>query len=426
MQKRQQTLILGWIVWVLGSCFFLTEYFVRVSTGVLSSYLLQEFHASATAVGLLSAYFYYAYITMQIPVGILVDRFGVRNLLSLATISFGSACILFSFMTSLELGYIARFIMGLVGAFAFVGTLKLITVYFPANRFALLSGITQSLGMVGAIIGAAPMANLFDKIGWRASFTGFGTLFIGLGVVMYILIRDVQEEHHATDNKIQNSIISDLKTVVLSSQTWLNCLFIGLMYAPTEVFGEQWGTLFGSTADNINIESAALQVSFIFMGMAIGCPLVGYISDQIQSRIKVMRICSVACFVLILFMIYSSVIGVHLNYSVMCAVMFLYGIFNSAIIPSYAVATEIHTKKVSGMALGITNMATVIGGAVFIPLIGYIIDLLNNNNHAPKVGDQLHLTIHDFHIGFIMLPICFIICFLLTFVIKETSCKSTD
>lgn len=426
---QNKTSILGWLVWILGSMFFLTEYFVRVSTGVLSTHLFRDFNADATAVGLLSGYFYYAYITMQIPVGILVDRFGVRWLLSIATIIFGASCILFGEMNALQLGYFARAVMGFVGAFAFVGTLKLITVYFPADKFALLSGITQGSGMVGAIIGAAPMAYLFDHIGWRVSFVAFGSLFIGLGVLMAILIRDKATSSNMKANKPKTNVMHDLKIVLASKQTWLNCLFICLLYGPTEVFGEQWGTLFRATSGNMATESAALQISFIFLGLAIGCPLLGYISDHIKSRIKVMRVSSIGCFVLIILMVYSEhLFNLQLSYPIMCFLMFLYGIFNSAIIPSYAVSTEIHTRSVSGMALGVTNMATVAGGAFFIPLIGHIVDTLSASRGlgGVVVNNSMRYKAQDFEVGFIILPVCFILCFVLTFLIKETGCKAID
>lgn len=414
----QKSSLIGIVAWVLASSFFLTEYFVRVSVGVLSPHLINEFHVDAAAVGLLSAYFYYSYVAMQIPVGIMVDRLGARNLLSIATVIFGMACILFSHMHLLSQGYLSRFIMGFVGAFAFVGTLKLITEYFPPSKFALLSGITQGGGMVGAIIGAAPMAYLFGRFGWRMSFLYFGLLFIALGIAMYIFIRN--DDKLATKTPSQpNSLLTDLKIILSSSQTWLNCLFIGLMYAPTEVFGEEWGTMFLKNSSHLSLVDAALKSSFIFIGMAIGCPLIGYISDKLQNRIKVMRFCSVACGVLITIIIYHYMLG-HLPFYVTCGILFVYGIFNSAIIPSYAVATEIHPRNLSGAALGITNMATVAIGAIFIPLIGHIMDcmVLKSNN----IISATSYTSHDFQIAFCLLPICFMLCFLLTFFIKETNC----
>lgn len=409
--------IIGWIAWGLASSFFLTEYFIRVSVGVLSPHLINEFHVNATAVGLLSAYFYYAYVTMQIPVGILVDRLGARNLLSTATVVFGLACILFSRMDTMDIGYISRFIMGLVGAFAFVGTLKLITEYFPPQKFALLSGLTQGGGMIGAIIGAAPMAYLFGKFGWRISFASFGTLFLILGVAMFIFIRNDGKLETPIKHQ-KNSIWSDLKIILSSGQTWLNCLFIGLMYAPTEVFGEEWGTMFFKTSSHLTLVEAAFKASFIFIGMAIGCPLIGYVSDRLKNRVKVMRVCSVVCTILITIVIYHYQLR-HLPFNVMCGILFLYGIFNSAIIPSYAVATEIHPRNLSGVSLGITNMTTVAIGAIFIPLIGYIMDFLVAGHEAIT---EASYTSANFQTAFILLPVCFIACFILTFFIKETNC----
>ena len=415
----RKTNSIGWIVWGLGSIYFLTEYFIRVSTGVLSPSLLKEFNTDAYSIGLLSSCFYYSYIGMQIPVGLLVDRLGVRRLLSSSTIIFGIACILFASMQSLQLGYVSRFIMGFVGAFAFVSTLKLITIYFPSNKFALLAGITQGGGMVGAIIGAAPMAYLFEWIGWRVSYIYFGIMFIILGLLMLALIRDHVTEDIETPHEIE-SLWLDLKIVLSSKQTWLNCLYIGLIYAPTEVFGEQWGTMFLNIAGNgVGVKQAALQVGFVFIGMAIGCPLIGYVADRLGT-IKVMRICSVACLIFMGSIIYGRVLYPSLNYSTVCVLTFIYGIFAAAIIPSYALATEINPKRTAGVALGITNMLTVMIGAAFIPIIGKILDIVSKLNPVDYVGTRIHnYTIENFYIAFSILPVCSICCFILTFLIKE-------
>lgn len=417
---KDNKLVLGGVIWFLGSIFFLAEYFIRVSTGVLSVSLFNEFNASATSIGLLSAYFYYSYISMQIPVGILVDHFSVKYLLSFATIIFGISCLLFSTMKIIEVGYIARFIMGLVGAFAFVGTLKLITIYFSSDKFALLSGITQGMGMLGAVIGTAPMAYLFAHINWRVGFIYFAIIFISLGIVMLLLVKNTKTSGY---DESKSKLGLDLILVLRSRQTWLNCLFIGLMYAPTEVFGEEWGIMFVQFNNHLNTEKSALVVGFIFIGMVIGCPLLGYISDRLKSRIKIMRVCALSCLILIIFIIYGKLFSPDFNYLILTSIMFIYGVFAAAIIPSYAVASEIHSRKVAGIALGVTNMATVIIGALFIPLIGKILDyMMKLNYRINSIGiERYHLS--DFYIAFSLLPLCFILCFVLTFFIKDTQQK---
>jgi MFS family permease len=422
----RKTNSIGWIVWGLGSLYFLAEYFIRVSTGVLGPTLLEDFNTDAYSIGLLSSCFYYSYIGMQIPVGLLVDRLGVRKLLSASAIMFGVACILFASMQTLQLGYVSRFIMGFVGAFAFVSTLKLITVYFPYNKFSLLAGITQGCGFVGAVIGAAPMAYLFTWIGWRLSYVYFGVIFIIIGGLMLIFIRDHVNEKRETSGTA-TSLWSDLKIVLSSRQTWLNGLFIGLIYAPTEIFGEQWGPMFLNIAgNNIGIEKSALQTSFIFIGMAIGCPLIGYVADRIGT-IKTMRFCSIVCLILMSCIIYGRLIYSSLDHVSLCMLAFTYGIFASAIIPSYTLATKVNPLRTAGIALGVTNMATVIIGAILIPTIGKLLDIVSTINPTVHIGQSIHnYTVSNFYLVFSILPICFICCFLLTFALREPQAHNAN
>jgi MFS family permease len=218
---------------------------------------------------------------------------------------------------------------------------------------------------------------------------------------------------------VATSLKQDLATVLRIKDIWLNCLFIGLMYAPTTTFGEQWGSIFMSLNLKTSVTQGAFAVSFIFIGMACGCPLVGLISDRLGKRLPVMRWSSIACLALITLIIYQNRLNLHLSIDAIYVIMFLYGIFNSAIVPSYALSAEIVNRKVSGIALGITNMASVIIGSIFIPIVGWMVD-----NVKSTLSHHTALNVADFQFAFILLPICFILCFILTFYIRETHCKS--
>jgi MFS family permease len=408
--------LLGWVVWLLGSLFFFTEYFIRVSPNVLGDIFITEFNSNATTIGLLSAYFYYAYVVMQIPVGLLVERLGSKFALSIAAIIFGCATFGFSFIDTIYQGYYVRFVMGLVGSFAFVGTLKLISDYFPPKYFAVLAGITQGLGLLGAFVGAAPLADLFLLVGWRLSFVWLGVWFILLGITMLYVIKDKS----STVVIIKGQLWQDLLFILKSKQIWLNCLFIGLSYAPTEVFLEQWGTLFIEFNYQLSLNSAALQIGFMSLGMVVGCPLLGFISNKVNSRIKVMRVSSILSLLFIMFIVYGKALNLHLGLYLDAIVLFMYGIVASGLSPSYALATEIHPKKATGLVLGITNMATVVLGAILIPLVGKLLDCLSITAGMGSLQGMSKYTLADFEVVFCVLPLCFVCCIVLTFFIKET------
>lgn len=421
MSKLENQKLIGWIVCLSGCAFYLAMYFVRVSPGVMGDILFKEFNASASALGLLSGYFYYSYIFMQIPVGILVDKFGVRKLLSAATLIFAVSCFMFGKMSTMEVGYIARFIMGFAAAFAFVGTLKLVTLYLP-KQFAVIGGLAQGLGMAGAVIGNAPLVYIFEAIGWRTAFFVFGCGFIVLSIIMFTLIRDKPTLTLVSkdDNKSWSSIWKGIVTVYKNPQIYVNCLYVGLIYAPIEVFGEQWGSMFASINGDLPLEKAAFQISFIFIGMAIGCPLMGWISDKVQSRVKVMRYTALACTVIMSAILYSKRIDVNFGYLGMIVLMFLYGICSAGLIPAFAVSTETSPQKVSGLAISITNMSGALIGAIIIPVIGHFIDLMASTHAVADAVGMSRYNLGDLQIAFMVLPLCNLGCVIATFFIKET------
>lgn len=412
-----------YFVWSLGALFFLMEYFIRVSPSVITTQLMSTFHIAAFALGGLSAFFYYAYISMQVPVGILVDRFGPKRLLTASIAICALSIVLFAGMRNIETGYLSRLLMGFGASFAFVGTLKLISTWFPARQFALLAGVTQALGMLGAVIGDAPMAYIFQTYGWRQSLMVIAGIFALLAIFIGLFVRDTNPRlpAHEAVSKDTIKIWPSVKMVMANPQTWLNCLFIGLLYAPTAAFGEQWGVAFISNTHHIDNTHAAGEVSAIFIGMAIGCPLLGWLSDRLQRRLIVMRVAAVACLALILIVIYGErCLGIHLSEKAFFAVLFGYGLFNSGIVPSYALASEINPRKLTGIALGITNMASVIIGAIFIPLIGLIMDKLWDGTVLN--GIRLY-SAGNYQLAFVLLPTCFVIAIIVSLFLHETHCQ---
>ncbi len=413
-----------YVVWFLGAFFFFVDYVLRVSSSVLTPVLMEKFQTTAFAIGGFSACFYYAYISMQIPVGILVDRFNPKRLLIMASIICAISALIFAEMNNLFIGFFSRFLTGFGASFAFVGTMKLISIWFKPERFAFLAGLTQAFGMLGAMVGQGPMAAIYHSIGWRMSMYGFFVLFLLISLLMMLFINDRYNHLAAKDSSAHHEVKvwESIKLIFSNSQSWFNCLFIGLLYAPSACFGEQWGVSFLSRCQGISIESAGHEVGMMFVGLAIGCPVLGWVSDQMQRRLVVMRVSAIACFIFLTIVIYGGSQPMHelLNPAIYTVVLFLYGFFNSGIVISYAMASEINPRQLTGLALGVTNMASVIIGATMIPVVGFILDKLWTGTMLNK----LHVFgVKEYQIAFSTLPIGLLICFFITFFIKETYCK---
>lgn len=417
IQARQcliQSRYYPWLLWSLAASAFFIEYFARVAPGVMVDSLMRDFNVQALALGSLSAFFYYAYVGMQIPVGILIDRFSLRWLLTTMILMCAIGCFIFALTSQLSIAALARLLMGFGAAFAFVSALKVASVWFPARRFGLLAGLTQAVGMLGAALGQMPMAYLVDHLGWRATLMVITIIMLLLALVIASIMCDRTAQNRAA-SKLSYSPWSGLVVVLKNSQSWWNALFAGLLYAPTAALAELWGIKFFRQAYHLSNEIAAMAIGFIFIGWAIGSPINGGISDRIKRR-KPMLILSA-----FLSLLFASIVLMlpHLPLWLLFSLLFLYGVANTGVATAYAVASEINPHSVSGTSVAFANMASVLIGAGFQPLIGW---LLEKNWDGLRIHGVPIYSVADFHSALLVLLLSLLLALLAACAIQETYC----
>lgn len=408
-----------WLVWGLAAAAFFIEYFARVAPGVMVDSLMRDFKVQAFALGSLSAFFYYTYVGMQIPVGMLVDRFSLRWLLTSMVLLCGLSCLLFALTTQLNMAAFARLSMGFGAAFAFVTALKVASLWFPGEKFGLLAGLTQALGMLGAAVGQMPMAYLVVHFGWRETLILIAGLMILLAALMAILVRDPQKiagKSTLSTTKKSRCVWLGLWQVVKNPQSWWNALFAGLLFAPTAALAELWGVKFFRQSYHLSNEVAALAIGLIFIGWTIGGPLMGFISDRIKRR-KIMLILS-AIFSLVFAS--AALMLPHLPLTLLFSLLFLYGVANTGVAIAYAVASEINPLANAGTSVAFANMASVIIGAGFQPLIGWL--LQKNWDGVMENGLPVYSTA-DFRSAILVLLVSLAIAIGVACAIKETYCQ---
>ncbi len=418
IKKCSQHPYYPWLVWGLAASAFFIEYFARVAPGVMIDSLMRDFKVQALALGSLSAFFYYTYVGMQIPVGILVDRFSLRWLLTSMIFICGLGCLIFASTTHLGIAAFARLMMGFGAAFAFVSALKVASVWFPAHQFGLLAGLTQALGMLGAAVGQMPMAYLVVHLGWRQTLFFIASLMILLSALVAILVRDRVKPLTSVLAKksLMHSPWSGLMKVLKNPQSWWNALFAGLLFAPTAALAELWGVKFFRQTYHLSNEIAAMGIGLIFIGWTLGGPLTGWISDKIKRR-KIILILS-ACFSL--FFASLVIMLPNLSLGILFSLLFLYGLANTGVATAYAVASEINPQAVAGTSVAFANMASVIIGAGFQPLIGW---LLEKKWDGTVVDGLAFYSNADFRSALFILLVSLTLAVLVACGIKETYCQ---
>ena len=415
--------IMPWLVWGLGCLFYFYECLLQVSPSVMSSELMRDFSVTSQTLGILSGIYFYSYAAMQLPGGVLLDYFGPHRLLTIATSICAVSTIAFGLTDNFLMACIARLMIGFGSAFAAVGAMKLAVNWFPAERFALLTGMMVTIGMLGAIGGEAPLAMLIDYCGWRQSMLIMGSIGLVLALLIFSVTKDVPNASQTItphlEHENEEPVLNSLLTLLKNKQLWLVAFYGGLMYMATPIFCGLWGVPFLMFKMHIAKATAANYISLVFVGWAIASPLWGIFSNRIGRRKPSMYIGSVGALISCTVFIYAPIESSW----IMELFLFTFGIFSAGFLPAFAVAKELCSQKYVATGLSFMNMMNMIGIAVGQPVIGYILDKLWRGDIVDKVRVY---PLEAYQIALAILPVGMLISLLILPQLRETYCRNVQ
>lgn len=408
---------IAYLMCALGALFYCYEYVLRVAPSVMSNELMHAYHLTAASFGNLTAYYYYAYTPMQIIVGVMMDRFGARFLLSFACLMCTLGTYMFACGDSVVVASIGRFLVGFGSSFAFVGGLKLVSLWLPEERFASASGVIVALGSLGAMGGDLLLTSLVAEHGWRATNMITAVCGIILTVVLIVLLRNgnAQSKNNNTTTNIKFLVIfKELWQAFKTPQFWM-AGFVGcLFYMPTSAFAELWAIPYLKEARALSDHDAASVVSLIFLGWVIGGPVFGCLSDRFKNRLVPMLIGSSLAIVALCSLLYVQ----NHSLNMLRALFILLGFGVSSKIVIFAVARESTSSVISGTVIAFTNLMIMISGVVFQPLIGWLLDM-NWAGETLENGVRLYSS-SSFMLALSVLPIGMVVAFITVCFMKET------
>lgn len=371
---KAAAMLLPWLMWGLGALFYCYGFFQRVAPSVMVEELMRDFAVGAAITGTLSSLYFYTYAGLQIPIGLMLDKYGPRLMLTIAGLLGAAGAFAFSASETLMPAYLGRALIGIGAAVSWVGTLKLASSWFPPNRFALLTGLTMALGMAGAVGGQVPLAAAVATFGWRGTMAGAAALAGLLAAAVWLIVRDMPKSTTATAQPAErpagHGVLSGLKMAMAEPQTWWTALFGALLAAPMLSFAGLWGVPYMVQEYGLTRPAAATATSLMLIGWGIGSPLVGWVTDRVSRRRLPMIVTSGASLTLTLLWLYAG-LPLWLVYGL----LFLTGIFAGGMILTFATAREHNPIWAAGSTLALVNMAVMSTGAIFQPLIGWLLDL---------------------------------------------------
>ena len=411
--------LLAWFTFVLVSLFLVYEMALQVAPSIMTESLMHDLHLGAKVLGLSVGVYFISYAGMQIPAGLLFDRFSLRSLMVIVTGVCSASAFIYSYAHGAsELG-LARFMMGGASAFAFVAVLTVANRWFSSRYYAALVGVAQLLASMGAGAITALLSWHVQEAGWRQSFNHLGIFGLGLLVALILFIRRSPEGESTESSAKQLGVKESFMMIAKNTQTWFLFLYAFLMWGPVMVFAGLWGPQFIILQHGLSMNEATSMILWYFWTpMAVVSPFVGYLSDYMGMRKPIMWVTAVVGFVSTVLMVQLPDVSLSATHILLA----LFGMATSGQILSFAVAKEINRPEVASTVMGFTNMGVVLGGAILQPASSYILEMLEKSS-VPI--ENYHFSMASFQVALCIMPLCFFVAYLISrFLVKETYCQS--
>lgn len=406
-------------IYIVATLFLVYEMALQVSPSVMTENLMSAFSIGAGKLGLMASFYYYSYAIMQVPAGLLHDRFGPRRLIAFSALLCAIGAFFFGSTTAFAPAAMGRFLMGIGSAFAFIGVLVVAARWFDRRYFALLVGIGQFLAAIGALGGELPLAYAVDHLGWRASMLLLALIGGVVALLAIFVIRNYPPgvvPHHKREDGLR--LIEKIKEILTHKQTYAIGAYAFCAWGPVLAIAALWGVPFLIALHGIENTQAAFAISMLWIGVAISSPFWGWVSDHLGRRNLPLQICSVIGLVTSILLIYVP----SVPFWGTCVVLFLIGVAGAGQIVTFALVRENNRPSMTGAAVGLNNMAVVAGGALFQPLVGWLLYLFWDGSSYTGVPVY---TLGNYQMALAIVPACFLAALLISiFYIRETFCKS--
>jgi len=412
-----------WFVIFSASLFFFFEFMQINMFNALGPSLYHAFHLTDTTdLGTLSASYMYATVLFLFPAGMILDHFSTRRLLVVAMFACVTVTLFFSFTTALWQAEICRFVTGFGGAFCLLSCVRLASRWFPPKKMALVIGLVVTLAMIGGMF-AQKFTKLIELFGWRNTLRIDAVAGYIMLIVVALFVRDYPPGTELTFQRLHHSLEKigfweAMRRVVTNAQNWLAGLYTSLINLPIFLLGSTWGSWYLAQTQHLSFSDASSVTSMLFVGMIIGSPTLGWLSDQVRRRKTPMVVGAIASIAVIFMIMYIP----NLSWMNLMLLFFLLGFVISAQIISYPLIAESNLGVLTATAEGLAS-ALIMSGGFTIPLFPKLLNLYWN--HAMYRGTPLY-SVENYHLAFFIMPIAFFIAFIISCWVRETRCLSFE
>lgn len=393
----------GILICSIAALFCSYQFMLQGSPSVMVPQLMFAFNLNVTDIGWLTSSFLYLYLLFQVPGGYLADRCNARLLLAVCSLLMAAACYWFSVSETIWSASASRALMGVITAPVIVVCMTLASRWFPERHFPTLSGLIESFALAGGGIGPMVLPDIMACYGWQGAMQAaaiFGVVLAGL-IVLFVKSKPPRA---LCDLEVSSEPATTSGTELDRTSLTLCCLYGFGLFATITSFAGLWGIPFFYERFPGREAAIADMVSLLFVGAAIGAPVLGWLVCLL-GRNRIIMITSAT----LSFLFFSLLIFWPCSMMGMGLLCFLSGVSSGGYVLAFSAVKRISPLGRSGVLLAITNGSMLLAGPVMQPLIGFILENLGGAS----------LTIEVYQLAFVPLLACQLLAMLAALCLKK-------
>ena len=361
-------------MWGFPAVLFLIAFFHRAAPGVIAKDLMQTFGATGALIGLLASTYFYAYAGFMIPGGVFIDTYGVRRVVATGGAVMGLGTLAMALATTTSALFAGRFLVGAGATVTFVGLLKIASVWFPPSRFGTLSALSATVGIVGSLTSAAPLAWLVAAMGWRGAFVAVGLATLVAAAVCGWAVRDDPTPRSPEIRPARGrfaDVLGGTMQVLQNPHTYPPFLTFFFLYS---ALGNLllWAVPCLRDVYGVSTTEAATFASAPSLALLVSAPVTGWVSDRLLHRRKAPYT-----------MLTSGLAGLWVTWVLtlgslplwgVFVLFFTMGIFSAAFVLTWPIGREVNPPHLAGVAVAVVNLGGFLGAALTQAPLGALLD----------------------------------------------------
>ncbi|WP_062353481.1 MFS transporter [Bacillus kwashiorkori] len=373
-----------WVIFFAVLFTYLMMSAQRTAPGLITEQLMAEFQVSAATVGLITSIQFFVYTGLQVPMGLLADRYGPNFFLIVGALLTGVGNIMYSLANNELIIFIARILTGVGDATIWVNLVLILGIWFTKGEFSRLIGVVGMTGSLGFLIATVPFSTVIELLGWRKTFFHLGVILCVCSFLLYFfLIKKSRKPLYIQNKMNQEKLLFIFKKLFTNRQAWMLFLchfgivggFIG--------FISSFAVPFAMNVYGMTRLAASQLILLSLVGALMGAPIIGWISSQlgmIKRLYLIFYLSNLCCWIAIL--IFDGQPSLPILYFLFFMIGFSFG-SNSL---TFATVRQTFSMKEAGIVTGFANTGGFLSAVLLPSIFGNILDYFQPLSESITLG----------------------------------------